>query len=190
MSKEIKKITAFIADKEKERKESQADAANNVTEMIEAKTALEGMIECARTPEEYKKLLADIRDTEATIEFCKKKKMQADNAKYLTPEEYKEIKETLQGIFKEMQAEYKQKLDAVIDNLIALQAELENSAGQINDLLSRADNLAGGKTMPLDPMSFFTPAFDPINIHNPFYKAFAEKRKIEFLYKDKLGGNK
>lgn len=182
MNKELKKINAMLAEKEKQREEIQANAATNTKELMEAKAALTGMLDSAETPEEYKKLLADLRDTEATIEFCKKKQMQADNAKYLTPAEYKEIKNKLQEIFAETQGEYKQKLDAKIDELIALKKSLEDETDKLNFLLIKANELSGSNAVTFKAMSFFAPAFDPFNYHNPFYKAFGEMNNLEQLH--------
>lgn len=181
MNKELKKISSMLSEKETKKNEtiarSEAEYKETETKLADLHTKLEN----AENAEQYKTLLADIRDNEAVLAFCSKKLEEARN-KTLTSSEYNAIADEAIKAFGAIQAESRPAIIAEIEKLEKLLSVYDSEVMELNRILRRASELCGTSApMTLNAQTITAKEPEYSNYIGTFYK---NKSSRDFLQRN------
>ena len=143
MSKEIKKAAAILAEKEKAQAAALAKLETDYKTTGEKLASLQADLDKATDAEEYKRLLSDIRDNEAVIQFCNKKINELKAQGILTDAEYKAIEAEALAAFAAIKKAQSKAINEEINKLNDLLTAFDADTAEINALLLRAAQLKG-----------------------------------------------
>ena len=153
MNKELKKAAALLEEKEKARAAIIAKAEKELKETQKVLNDLNTKLANAESAEEYKKLLAEIRDNEAVKAFCVSR-LETAKAAALKHDEYLAIRAELTNAFNSIQAEQGAILGAEIAKLQTAFNNYDSQVQELNALLSKAGKLANHASItPFNPQS-------------------------------------
>jgi len=138
-NKEIAKAFSLLDAKSKEHVEKIKQTDKDLNEAKATLEELKAKLATAKDTEEYKKLLAEIKDTEGNIGFYSQK------AKLLvfSTEDYKEVVTASKNAHEALKKEQGELINKKIDELIDLISDYEASIKEINSILLKAGKLAG-----------------------------------------------
>ena len=172
MNKEIKKAYSFIEEKENRRNQNIAKAEADLKSCKEKLYSLNTALEKADNAETYKSLLQDIRDYEATKEFCEKKLSEA-KAPVLSPEEHSQLVKVIRSSFADYQKDQRSVIFAEIEKLVNLLYAYDSEVTDLNNLIIKVNSL-----YKLNVLSMFNA--QTITANDPDERCF-----IEAFYKMK-----
>ena len=180
MNKEVKKAADLMSKKEAEK----AAAIAKIDKELNATRArledLKAKLSAGETAEEYKKMLADIRDNEAVIAFFEQKRKEAE-AQGLTPAEYMSITREVKAAAAKIQAEQRNALLAEIEKLTSLLTAYDEDITELNAILVKAAQLH-----KCNPMTVNAQEIAPANSEMNYYvQAFYKARAACFMLKSK-----
>ena len=179
MNKNIKKISSMLEAKEKEHNFIVEKAAKDLKATNEELSSIQAAIDSADNPEEYRKLLQDKRDFEATKEFCEKKLAEANNHT-ISKEDNKEILSAIKQGFEEIQAEHKKTIEKTIDLLISQLREYDSDSEIYKEFASRLSALTKEKALLIQPATLYS-ITDTNNPYRFIVNGYYELRKNEDL---------
>lgn len=179
MNKNIKKIASMLEEKEKEHNSIVEKAANDLKATNEELSSIQVAIESADNPGEYRKLLQERRDYEATKEFCEKKLVEANNHT-ISKEDNKEILSAIKQGFEEIQAEHKKEIEKTIDILISQLREYDSDSEIYKDFAARLSALTKEKALLIQPATIYS-ITDTNNPYRFIVNGYYELRKNEDL---------
>ena len=179
MNKNIKKIASMLEEKEKEHNSIVEKAANDLKATNEELSSIQVAIDSADNPGEYRKLLQERRDYEATKEFCEKKLVEANNHT-ISKEDNKEILSAIKQGFEEIQAEHKKTIEKTIDLLISQLREYDSDSEIYKDFAARLSALTKEKALLIQPATIYS-ITDTNNPYRFIVNGYYELRKNEDL---------
>jgi len=142
MNKEIKKAAALLTDKENKKAQLLAKLETDYKAEGAKLAKLQERLNAAADAEEYKNLLSDIRDSEAVLQFCKKK-IAETSAQGLTDAEYHAIANEAKAAFDAIKKTQGAEINAQIEKLNELLTAFDADTAEINALLLKAAQLKG-----------------------------------------------
>ena len=144
MNKDIKKASSLLEEKETKRKAVIAKTEAELKATNDKLTALHSALEKADNAEQYKTLLAEIRDNEAVKKFCEKKVAEA-KSNILTSEEYKTITSECKKSYDSIKAETEKALFEEFEKIDKLISVADAEISELNEVLKKATTLNNNK---------------------------------------------
>ena len=151
MNKEIKKASSLLEEKETKKKAVIAKTEAELKAVDDKLTALYSALDKADNAEQYKTLLAEIRDNEAVKKFCEKKVSEAKSTT-LTKDEYEAIASNCKNSFNTLKAETEKALSEEFEKINKLLSATDADVIELNEVLRKAALLNNNRT----PMMFST----------------------------------
>ena len=181
MSKEVKKVYSLIEEKKKMRDQLIIKIEAELKTCNEKLTALNTALEKSESAEQYKSLLQEIRDYEATKEFLEKKLNEA-RAYLLSSEDCNNIVKAINSSFVELQKEQRDIIVAEIDKLMKLLFAYDSEVAELNKLVTEVNSITKSNVLSLfnpqtltanDPdKRYFVEAFYKMKIAKEIMKRF------------------
>ena len=144
MNKEIKKASSLLNEMETKRTATIAKAEAELKATDEKLKALRAALDKADSAEQYKTLLAEIRDNEAVKKFCGKKVAEA-KANIMTAEEYKAITSECKKYYDSLKADTEKALLEEIEKMNKLISAADAEIAEMNEILKKATALNNNK---------------------------------------------
>lgn len=185
MFKDVKKVSAILAEKEKDQRAEIEKAEKDLADTLNQLAELKASLEKASTPEEYKTVLHDIRDTEAVQAFCENRVTIAMES-VLSNEEYNEIVSEVGATFSDVLDYYSKLIFPEVDKLIKIMDDYEKDVAELNTVLSDAGRLKDVAPALLQTRKIIPDPTQGFNKRRFFIEAYYSMLTSKYMI-DKIG---